>query len=136
MKQWLTERLYRFQMWMVGRYGNDELTRFLSIISIVLLVLSWLFYPLYPVALGLMIWSLTRTFSKNIPARSRERDAYLRISGKARTKGRLLKRMWRERKTHRYFKCKQCRAVIRIPKGRGDLDVGCPRCGTRTVKHT
>lgn len=136
MGHWLQNLLLQFQQFMIGRYGNDELSRFLSIASLVLLVLSFLFAPLYLVALALLIWSAIRLFSKNIPARLKERDAYLQLVGKIRTKRRLYKRMWRERKTHRYFKCRQCRAVIRVPKGRGEIDVGCPRCGTRTTKNT
>ena len=83
-----------------------------------------------------MIWSLWRTLSKNIPARLREREKYIALSGNVRTKCRLYKRMWSERKTHRYFKCQQCGAVIRIPKGRGEVDVGCPRCHTRTKQKS
>lgn len=136
MQHWFQDLLYRFQTFMIGRYGNDELTRLLSITTLVVLVLSIFFFPLYAVALALMVWSLFRTFSKNIPARMRERDTYLRLKSNMQKKWRLYKRMWRERKTHRYFTCKRCRAVIRIPKGRGTIDVGCPRCGERTTKNT
>ena len=129
-KQFLQQALLKLQRFMYGRYGGDELNRLMSIVSLVLVVLSFFWWYLYIPALLLMILSTYRTFSKNIVKRQKEREVYLRLTGKLRTKCRLYKRMWKERKTHRYFKCKQCKAVIRIPKGRGTVEVGCPRCHT------
>ncbi len=136
MKQWLQKAMYRFGQCMIGRYGNDELTRLLSVAALVTMVLSWVFSPLYILAWGLLVWSLYRTFSKNIPARLKERERYLQIKNTVMKNGRLYKRMWTERRTHRYFRCRRCRAMIRIPKGRKTVDVGCPRCGTRTMKRS
>lgn len=123
-------------MWMYSRYGYDELSKVLSIASLVCIALS-LFEPFfYFFALALLIWTMFRTYSRNIEKRRRERERYLKIVGKIKTKCRLYKRMFKERKTHCYFKCKQCKAVIRIPIGRGEIDVGCPRCKTRTMRKT
>ncbi len=135
-RRFLQQAAYKMQQFMIGRYGNDKLNRALMIASLVCLVLSIFWGVFYLVALALMLWSIFRTYSKNISARMRERDTYNRLIGKVRTKCRLYKRMWNERKTHRYFKCKQCKAVIRIPKGRGEVDVGCPRCHTRTKRKS
>ncbi len=135
-RRFLQQAAYKMGQFMIGRYGNDELNRALMIASLVCLVLSIFWGVFYLVALALMLWSIFRTYSKNIPARMRERDTYNRLIGKVCTKCRLYKRMWVERKTHRYFKCKQCKAVIRIPKGRGEVDVGCPRCHTRTKRKS
>lgn len=135
-RRFLQQMGYKMQQFMIGRYGNDELNRALSIAALVCLVLSVFWGVFYPIALALMIWSLFRTCSKNISARLHEREMYQNLIGKVRTKCRLYKRMWTERKTHRYFKCKQCKAVIRIPKGRGEVDVGCPRCHTRTMRKS
>ena len=44
---------------------------------------------------------------------------------------RLSKDMWRDRKTHTYFKCPSCKAMIRVPKRKGGGVVPCPRCGAR-----
>lgn len=135
-RRFLQQTGYKLQQFMIGRYGNDELNRALSVAALVCLVLSVFWEFFYLLALALMAWSLFRTCSKNIPARMRERDVYVNGLTKVRTKCRLYKRMWNERKTHRYFRCKQCGAVIRIPKGRGEIDVGCPRCHTRTKQKS
>ncbi len=135
-RRFLTRAAYKIGQFMIGRYGNDELNKALMIGALACLVLSMFLDVFYPIALALMVWSLFRTCSKNITARMHERDVYMDWLGKARTKYRLYKRMWAERNTHRYFKCKHCKAVIRIPKGRGEVDVGCPRCGTRTKRKS
>ncbi len=136
---------YRLQQFMIGRYGQDELSRFLLILSFVLLIVStilrfvpipFLHFIVYLFALAALLWCTARMFSRNIPARQRERDRYLQMTGKIKTWFRLHRRMWRERKTHRFFKCPSCRATIRVAKGQGDIDVGCPRCKHRTKLKT
>ncbi|MBQ3068778.1 MAG: hypothetical protein IJD01_02385 [Clostridia bacterium] len=136
---------YRFQQYMIGRYGQDELSRFLLILSFILLIVSsvlrfvpvpFLYFIVYLLAMAALLWCTARMFSRNIPARQRERERYLRTTGKIKTWFRLRRRMWRERKTHRFFKCPSCRAVIRVAKGQGDIDVGCPRCKHRTKLKT
>ena len=66
---------------MYGRYGNDALTKFLLIVAIVLMVISW--FPhmgwVYFLAAALLVWSLTRSFSRKFDLRRRELDRYLKI---------------------------------------------------------
>lgn len=138
MKRWfmrMGERLARF---MYGRYGGDDLNRFLTVVSLILLILS-MFRPLWILwfpALGLIIWSNCRALSKKIYKRRRENDAYLRIKKPFAQFFRLQRNKFRDRKTHRYFKCSHCRAVLRVPKGKGTIDVTCPCCKQITVKKT
>ena len=129
------ERLARF---MYGRYGNDQFNHFLSVTSLILLVLSLLpfLWPLWLVALGLMIWSSFRCYSKKIYQRRRENERFLKTVQPVKDHFRLQKNKRRDRKTHRYFKCEHCRAVLRVPKGKGKIDVTCPRCHKITVKKT
>lgn len=141
MKRFFANLGYRFQVFMQGRYGMDELSYFLSIAALVLLLLSWLIRPLailYFPALALMIWSWYRSFSKNIYKRQRERNKYLEIRGALNRKVTLLKNMWRDRKTHRYYRCPNCKAVVRIPKpGKGkNIVITCHRCHYSFNKRT
>ena len=41
-----------------------------------------------------------------------------------------------ERETHKYFKCKKCKAVLRVPKGRGKIEITCPKCRAKVIKKT
>ena len=129
------ERLARF---MYGRYGNDQLNRFLTVTSLILLVLSVIPYlwALWFVALGLIIWSSFRCYSRNIYKRRCENERFLKMIRPIKDHFRLQKNKRRDRKTHRYFKCKHCRAVLRVPKGKGKIDITCPRCKKIIVKKT
>ena len=128
----------RFARFMYGRYGNDQLNRFLTVVSLILLVLSLISYlwMLWFVALGLMIWSSFRCYSRHIYKRRLENERFLKLTRPIKDGWRLHKNKRRDRKTHRYFKCKHCRAVLRVPKGKGKIDVTCPRCQKITVKKT
>ena len=138
MKQWLVRMGQRFSRFMYGRYGTDELNRCLMIVSLILLLLAcfrplwWLYLP----AVAVLIWSYVRCFSRNIYKRRRENQAYLRLKRPLTAFFTLQKNKHRDRKTHCYFKCKSCKAVLRVPKGRGEIDVTCPKCGKITVKRT
>ena len=123
---------------MYGRYGNDALTKFLLIVALILMVISWIPHLglVYLLALAVMIWSLCRTFSHRFDKRRRELDRYLRIKKPIVDFFKLSRNKWRDRKTHVYFKCKKCKAVLRVPKGKGSIVVICTRCKDRIEKET
>ena len=123
---------------MYGRYGNDDLTKFLLILGLVFMVISW--FPhlgwFYFLAAAVLVWSLMRSFSRKIDRRRRELDRYLRIKKPIVNFFKLRRNKWRDRKTHVYFKCKKCKAVLRVPRGKGSIIVTCTRCGDRIEKKT
>ena len=138
MRNWLQRLGYKMSAFMYGRYGTDELSKFLMILALILMVISW--FPnlglVYFVALALMVWSLLRTFSRKLDKRRRERERYLKIQKPIANFFKLQRNKWRDRKTHVYFKCKKCRAVLRVPKGKGSIVVICTRCKDRIEKET
>ena len=83
---------YRLAILMQGRYGSDQLSRFLSILVIVLIAFDWianafLAFPgvrvfvrysgiVYAVLLFVIYF---RTFSRNIPARQRENRWFVKF---------------------------------------------------------
>ena len=42
----------------------------------------------------------------------------------------------RKDKTHKYYKCPTCKQVVRVPKGRGKIEINCPKCHTKFIKRT
>ena len=138
MKNWLQRLGYKMSAFMYGRYGTDELSKFLMILALILMVISWLpnLGLVYFAALACMIWSLLRTFSRKLDKRRRERERYLCLQKPIANFFKLSKNKWRDRKTHVYFKCKKCRAVLRVPKGKGSIVVICTRCKDRIEKET
>ena len=128
----------KLQQFMVGRYGNDEFTLFLSIAGLILGLLANFKYLgfLYYIGAILIFFSLFRTLSKNYNARRKELNRYLLWSAKPKAEIKLLINRIQERETHKYFKCKKCKAVLRVPKGRGKIEITCPKCRAKVIKKT
>ena len=49
---------------------------------------------------------------------------------------RLLKFASKDRKNYIYFKCKNCKQELRIPKGKGKIKVICPHCKHEEIKKS
>ena len=119
---------------MYGRYGTDTLSTvllyvyfaFVLICTVVSIFVRSLWFSLfyYVVATALVVWMLSRMFSRNIAARKRENDKFCGFF-------KLRKNKFRDRKTHVYRKCPSCKAVLRLPKAKGKHFVVCPRCKNR-----
>ncbi len=128
---------------MAGRYGVDQFSRFLSLAVLVLVAVRWLAKGGVAGVLTWLIWalllySLFRVFSRNIGARQAENRRYLTVSGKIRSllaklrqKGGQQKTRVRQEKTHVFFTCPKCQAQLRVPRGRGGIEITCARCGHR-----
>lgn len=138
MHGWFQRMTYKLQGFMQGRYGMDELSVFLTMLGMVLAILSM--FPFLGVlgifAFASLIWSYVRCFSRNFERRRRERVKYLTLKNKASSKWSFMKRRFRERKTHRYYKCPMCKTVLRVPRGRGKIRINCPKCKNSIIKKT
>lgn len=128
---------------MYGRYGNDQLGRFLLYLAMTLLVLSTIlgFIPLLAtqiIAWALRILELTllviviyRFLSKKVYQRMAENRKYLTIKKKFVGFFILRRDMYRDRKTHIYKKCPGCKTILRLPRRPGEHTVKCGKCGHR-----
>lgn len=130
--------IFRFQRFMIGRYGFDELGKFSAIAAIVMYGISAIlrFRFLYFASTVLIIWTYYRFFSKNISKRRSELAKYLMLKNKITGKIRLKKQMWRERNVYRYFTCPKCKSVWRFPKGKGKIEITCRTCKNKMIKRT
>ena len=131
----------RLAAWAQGRYGGDALNKCLLWFSVVMWLIAafltttkWQLLPLFLGWLAL-VFSTFRIFSRNIYARQRELARYNKITEKPRRFFKLRKNKWRDRKTHRYFRC-SCGAVLRVPKNRGEIVIKCPKCHKQLHKKT
>lgn len=115
---------------MTGRHGVDQLSMALLILSILftftasvtgLQLLAIIGY----VPLGLCFY---RILSKNNTRRNLENYKFSMLMSPVylffkKTQTRAL-----EAKTHKHFKCPNCKAELRIPKGKGKIVITCPKC--------
>lgn len=123
---------------MYGRNGSDQLNiALLAVYLVVVLVQTFfrrsaaamLVFNLITLVLAIVI--LYRLFSRKLDKRRSENARFLnwwyplknRLAGaKAR----------RQDKEHKYFTCKNCKTICRVPAGKGKIQITCPKCG-RTI---
>ena len=134
----MRERLIRF---MTGRNGADNLSRAVSVVVIVLLVVSLFFHGeaarvLWIIAVLGMVYVYFRMFSRNVYKRREENAKYLRATAGARTYFRGLRERWSQRRDYKFFRCPSCRTLLRVPKGKGKIKVVCRKCGNSFIKKT
>ena len=138
MKQRLQKLAYKISVWMQGRYGYDELNRFLSVTGIVLLILSRFknLGLLYIPGFAAIVWSTVRMYSRKLEKRRRERAWYMKRRDAVTGALNLTKRRWQDRKSFKYFKCSRCGTTLRVPKGKGKIKVTCPKCKQETFRKS
>lgn len=128
----------KFQRFMWGRYGYDDLNRVLMITALVCMVLSLfprghIFYLIAGVA---MAYSYFRMFSRNIAKRSRENQWFMNKTAKVRKLFGKKEREWQQSRQYHIYKCPKCRQKIRVPRGRGRIAITCRKCGTEFIKKS
>lgn len=128
----------KFARFMYGRYGMDQLSRNLSLICLVLLVITMFSRSnvLYAIALAGIIYTYFRVFSRNISKRSKENEKYLSFYYKVVGKINRIKYIIKDNKTHKIFKCPSCSQKIRVPRGKGRISIKCPKCRIEFIKKT
>jgi hypothetical protein len=125
------------ERFMMGRYGMDQLSRFLGFVTIVLLIVSiFTVRFFYLVALVVLVIDYYRVFSRNISKRSAENEKFLEITAKMRHKFSLFRLHARQSKTYHFYRCPQCRQKVRVPKGKGRICITCPKCRNEFVKKS
>ena len=116
---------------MQGRHGADQLGMFSLIAGLVLSLLASFtgLGILSLLGLALYVWTLFRMFSRNHEARVRENKKYVALTSGWSTKIRQFIRRQKNRKEYKYFRCPQCRVLLRLKRGCGEKDITCVRCG-------
>ena len=126
--QKIREGLARF---MEGRHGTDHLGMFTLIAGLILsLVASFARIPVLSfLGLALYIITIFRMMSRNHEARMKENQKYLSLTGDIPTKCRQAIKRLKYRKDYKYFKCPNCRVLLRLKRGCGEKEITCVRCG-------
>lgn len=130
--------MQRFMQFMQGRYGNDKLNIGICVVGCVLTLLlsilrvPWYFRFLTYIPFLIVLW---RSLSKNIYKRQRENEVFLRFWTPW---GRFFSKKVNHAKDseHKYFNCPQCSHTLRVPRGRGKIEITCPFCGRKFKKRT
>lgn len=131
----------RFQRFMQGRYGSDELSRVMLIAMVICVVLTWFTGGVLDLILNIAVWALlifsyVRMFSRNHTKRWAENQKYLSFKNRILGDINRQKNYAQQRKTHRIYSCPQCRQKIRVPKGKGKIEISCPKCKAKFIKRS
>lgn len=123
----------RLSEWLRGRQGPDDLAVFSVNLAIVIVLVNvfartgWLGW----VGLALVAYAMFRIQSRNLGARARENEAFLRALGPVRPWVQNPRAAWAELRAYKHVRCTSCRQRVRVPRGKGRLRVTCPRCKTK-----
>ena len=83
-----------------------------------------------------LVLAILRILSRNVNARMRENQKFLTYWKPVKKWCKLQYSKLRDIRTHRYFSCPHCKQTCRVPRGRGKIEIRCPKCQTRFVKKT
>ncbi len=122
---------------MYGRYGMDALGNVMIWGSIIAMLASAILgLPiLNTIATVTILFAYFRVFSRNIPKRYEENQKFLAFRNRI-FKNASLNEKRRKDKEHCYFRCPSCQQQVRVPKGKGMIEIRCPKCSTRFQKRT
>ena len=118
-----------------GRNGFDDLAKLSIILSIVVFIIYGFWprgivkYILSFVYLALLVYAYFRILSKKVYKRSNENKKYVNTI-------KMIKTRWKQRKTHKFYRCPKCKTWLRVPKGRGKITITCVKCSTKFDKKT
>ena len=134
----------KFNKFMQGRYGVDELSRFTMGVALALIILT-MFVNIVNRSVGsvldflgiaAIVYAYFRIFSRNIQQRYAENQKYLQMTSKLRLRFNKEKNLMKQRKSHHIYACPGCGQKIRIPRGKGKIEIECPKCHTKFVKRS
>ena len=120
----------KLQQFMMGRYGRDQFSIALLCASLVFNLLSSLLNSafLYWVSMAFLCYALFRMLSRNISKRRAENTKFLTATRPLKRRFSSLRNQMQD-KEHRYFRCPNCKQQMRVPKGKGRIQVTCRNCG-------
>lgn len=115
---------------MAGRNGVDQLSMFLVWAGLIVYLVAAITGSGLLSLLSLVVYGYTifRMFSRNRDKRSAENRRYLAQKNKLTTGFKQARTRFKNRKQYRYFRCPNCKAWLRLPRGAGVVTVTCGRC--------
>lgn len=125
-----------FNKFMYGRYGADQLNMTLIITSMITSFLGSIFYPFVIISYITLFLCIYRMFSKQIYKRRSENDLFMQKTTPIRKWYKRTKNRWTYRNTHKYFKCPVCHQHLRVPRGKGNIEITCPHCHNHFDRRT
>lgn len=128
----------KFRRFMTGRYGTDQLSGVYLVTTVVLMVLSMItnFSLFYLLAIVLLIYTYYRMFTKNVTKMYAQNQKFLNARYKLVAKWHAFKKRFSQRKDYRFYKCPSCKQRVRVPRGKGKINITCPKCRNEFIRKS
>lgn len=120
----------KVQRFFYGRNGVDKFNRFIFLLYFISFIV-YLFVKHYTVLIVssiLLIIYFYRMLSKKLYKRQKENEIYLKITSSIKRPFLRFFHRIRDRKTHVYKKCPNCKKILKLRKVKGSHTVKCPVC--------
>lgn len=136
MLQKFKNSFYRF---MSGRYGADQLNITLLVTSLIISIVGGIIFERSLIVTGIVyvlsIIVLYRAFSKKIYVRQKENMKFMNLTRPLRTKYNIIKLNLTQRES-KHIQCPNCKKILRVPRGKGKIEITCPQCHTAFEKRS
>lgn len=115
---------------MYGRAGLDNLTRCLIYLAVIINILTIFFNTTFLIVLNTIVIMVAgfRFFSRDLEKRQEENIYFQNLIEKCKKKIKGDERVKQLKKTHCLFKCPRCGLKMKVPKGRGKIEITCCKC--------
>ena len=126
-----------------GRNGMDQLNLTLMWLVLILDLVTMLTQRnhavismvLYWISMAGWVYVLFRIFSKNLSKRRAENQKWVNWVWRMKSSRAGAKERHAD-KDHKYFTCKNCKTICRVPVGKGKIIITCPKCGAQIHAKT
>lgn len=127
----------KVQKSLTGRYGADEYSKTLAAAAAFLFVLSALpkFHFLIWLSMVSLLYALFRCYSRNYIKRLDELGRFREIKEKYGHRFSMYSGKYQDEKEIQLYYCKNCKVRVRVIKGKEQVSVSCPKCGTELKKY-
>ena len=128
----------KLAQFMSGRNGNDQLGLALLLAALILNIIFRMtgISLLGMIAMAMVAVVIYRMFSRNLYKRQEENRKFLSFWYNS-------KRQfsdWRTRRSqsrdYKFFTCPGCKNMLRVPKGKGKIQITCPKCKHEFIKRS
>ncbi len=118
-----------------GRNGMDAIAKFTWILTFAFILLSFIpgvvGYVFYVLTTVSMVYTLFRVLSRNVYKRREEERRFLDKTQRVRRYFADSRVRFSQRKEYKFFRCPTCHSYLRVPRGKGKLQITCRKCGNR-----
>ncbi|MGN0395831.1 MAG: hypothetical protein ACI4EF_10730 [Coprococcus sp.] len=131
----MKDKIYRF---MRSRYGNDQLSSMLTWVGLIFMLLDCFLKigVFYFIGIVMFVYGYIRIFSKQYDKRAAQNRWYMEHTAGIRNIFKRHRKQKEAGKNYKVFTCSKCQQMIRVPKGKGKIEIRCPKCGNKFIKTT